>query len=233
MKKYPLIKPKSVGLDFDGVVAKHAGPGKFPLVGEEIAGAVETVNRLADMGHKIHINTVRDKEAFENAKRWCIDKKLKIYSYQVNPAQKRFSNSPKMYAHIYIDDASLGAPVHVDPISDRYYYDWIRAEDMLIAEGYLPIRSKDVIKYLLDPIGTPSHYLPTNEEWLELVTDDPYLREYGFQPDLLLKDLTTLIEEEWTSNEHFEDIVNYLTEYYNTFKIPNLKLRALMKSSKL
>ena len=43
----------------------------------------------------------------------------------INPTQKSWTDSPKVYANLYIDDAALGCPLTIDnDFSDRPYVDW-------------------------------------------------------------------------------------------------------------
>ena len=55
-----------------------------------------------------------------------------------NPAQERWSSSPKIYAHLYIDDAALGVPLKLNKkISDRYFVDWEKVENFLRENGII------------------------------------------------------------------------------------------------
>ena len=48
-----------------------------------------------------------------------------MFGINENPTQKRWTNSPKVYTHMYIDDAALGCPLKMDlNLSDRPFVDW-------------------------------------------------------------------------------------------------------------
>ena len=52
-----------------------------------------------------------------------------------NPTQHEWTSSPKVYGHIYIDDAALGAPLVTD-VDDKYI-DWKMAAAHLYYAGLL------------------------------------------------------------------------------------------------
>jgi hypothetical protein len=47
---------------------------------------------------------------------WFKDNEIPLLDVNQNPTQKAWSQSPKCYAHIFIDDAALGCPL----IEERY-----------------------------------------------------------------------------------------------------------------
>lgn len=56
----------------------------------------------------------------------------------VDFTQKRWTSSPKIFAHLYIDDAALGVPLKRDPqLSDRLYVDWEKVLNWLVISGML------------------------------------------------------------------------------------------------
>ena len=63
---------------------------------------------------------------------------IELYGANKNPTQKRWTNSPKVYAHLYIDDAALGCPLKMDlSISDRPFVDWEAVSRLLKDNGIL------------------------------------------------------------------------------------------------
>lgn len=61
----------------------------------------------------------------ENAKHWFEERGIILYGVNENPSQKQWTESPKVYAHLYIDDANLGVPLVKNSIaSNRPYVDW-------------------------------------------------------------------------------------------------------------
>lgn len=128
--------PKSlvIGLDFDGTCVTH----EFPKIGQDI-GAVPVLKELVAAGHKLILWTMRsDREALgpfgdysqgpkgdylSEAVAWFQGHEIPLYGIQHNPEQDSWTRSPKAYCNIYIDDASLGAPL-IYPEGGRPHIDW-------------------------------------------------------------------------------------------------------------
>jgi hypothetical protein len=55
-----------------------------------------------------------------------------LFGINENPTQKSWTASPKVYAHIYIDDAALGCPLTTDSFVTKPYVDWSEVEKQLI-----------------------------------------------------------------------------------------------------
>jgi len=115
-----------VGVDFDGTVVTHC----YPEIGKDI-GAVPVLKRIVNAGHKIVIFTMRSGKELQDVINWYKEREIPVYGVNENPTQKSWTSSPKAYCHIYIDDASLGAPVKMSHISDKVYIDYELAEHML------------------------------------------------------------------------------------------------------
>lgn len=125
-----------IAVDFDGTCVTH----DFPKVGKDI-GAVPVLKELVKAGHKLILFTMRsdgrDATIARNGKpmenpnpltdavNWFMDNNIDLYGIQRNPDQDSWTQSPKAYAHIYIDDAALGCPLKEDKsLSDRPFVDW-------------------------------------------------------------------------------------------------------------
>ena len=68
---------------------------------------------------------MRSGKTLEDAKHWFEERGIILYGVNENPSQKRWTESPKVYANLYIDDANLGTPLVKNSIaSDRPYIDW-------------------------------------------------------------------------------------------------------------
>lgn len=119
-QKWPTI----YGLDFDGTCVTH----QYPEIGVDI-GAVPVLKKIINKGDLIILNTVRSGKPLEDAVEWFKDNQIPLYGINENPAP-HFSDSPKVYAHIYIDDAALGAPL-IFPEVGRPYIDWKAVERLL------------------------------------------------------------------------------------------------------
>ena len=121
-----------IAIDFDGTIVTH----DYPRVGKPIPLAKEVINMLTNNGHLCFLWTMRDNETLEAAKKYCKDNGIMLCNYNMSPDQ--FSDSPKQYATIYIDDAALGCPLRYDSdMSRRPYVDWYRVAGMLTNSGLL------------------------------------------------------------------------------------------------
>lgn len=120
-----------VALDFDGTCVKH----KYPKIGEDI-GAIPVLKKLVDNGHKLILFTMRSNGTLDDAVKWFSDNEIPLYGIQTNPTQKNWTDSPKCYADLYVDDAALGVPL-VCPENGKPYIDWLRVEELLRQKGMI------------------------------------------------------------------------------------------------
>ena len=110
----------TIAIDFDGTCVTH----EYPEIGRDL-GATTTLKTLVDNGHKLILLTMRSGKTLENAKHWFEERGIILYGVNENPSQKRWTESPKVHANLYIDDANLGTPLIKNSIaSDRPYVDW-------------------------------------------------------------------------------------------------------------
>ena len=109
-----------IAIDFDGTCVEH----EYPNIGLDVDGAVETLRRLNNEGHRLILNTMRSGEKLEAAVRWFKERKIKLWSVNCNPEQSEWTSSPKVYADIYIDDAALGCPVRFIDGVRHHVVDW-------------------------------------------------------------------------------------------------------------
>lgn len=120
-------------VDFDGTCVAE----DFPYIGNDI-GAVPVLKELNKNGHKIILNTIRDKQYLQAAIRWFKDNGIELYGINSNPTQIKFSTSPKIYCDLYIDDRNLGCPLITDKtISDVPFVDWKTVRKNLVKLGYI------------------------------------------------------------------------------------------------
>lgn len=118
-----------IAVDFDGTCVSH----EYPKVGKDI-GAVTVLKALVEIGHKIILNTMRSGDELADAIQWFIDNDIPLFGVNENPTQKEWTSSPKVYAHIYIDDCAFGCPLKTDPaIGEKPFVDWIAVEKNLMA----------------------------------------------------------------------------------------------------
>lgn len=107
-----------IAVDFDGTIVEH----KYPKVGSPVPGAIHWMKKFQEAGAKLILWTMRDKEELEDAVKYCKENGVEFYGVNENPGQSSWTNSPKAYAKVYIDDAAFGCPlVETD---DRPMVDW-------------------------------------------------------------------------------------------------------------
>lgn len=122
-----------IAIDFDGTCVTH----DYPRIGKEI-GATEVLKRLIEAGHKLILNTMRSDKELQDAVNWFKKNGIELYGVNENPTQKRWTNSPKVYAHMYIDDAALGCPlINAPELSNRPFVDWDSIDRQLIQKGII------------------------------------------------------------------------------------------------
>lgn len=116
-----------IAIDFDGTVVTH----EYPKIGRSI-GAATILNELIANGHRLILYTMRSGEHLEEAIAWFKEEDIPLYGIQCNPTQKSWTDSPKCYAQLYIDDAALGCPtIFNSTVSSRPFVDWARVAALL------------------------------------------------------------------------------------------------------
>ena len=96
-----------IAIDFDGTCVDH----RYPDVGEDAPLAVQTMKELVADGHLLILWTMRSGRFLSDANDWFKHRGIPLFGSQRNPTQDSWTISPKCYAHVYIDDAALGAPM--------------------------------------------------------------------------------------------------------------------------
>jgi len=136
-----------IGIDFDGTCVTH----EFPKIGKSI-GAERVLRRLVDAGHKLILFTMRSDRPevssddptihavagnyLTDAVNWFKERNIPLWGVNENPEQKNWTDSPKPYCHIYIDDAALGVPL-LHSNNGRPFVCWDRVELILEKQGIL------------------------------------------------------------------------------------------------
>jgi hypothetical protein len=133
-----------INIDFDGTVVTH----DFPNIGKEI-GSVPVLKKLVQNGHKLILFTMRSHRPFlsftgnardtlDEAVDWFKQNDIPLFGINTNPEQKDWTDSPKSYAQLLIDDTALGCPIMVDKkLSPRPFVDWVKVEEMLIEQNLI------------------------------------------------------------------------------------------------
>lgn len=121
------MKNLIIAVDFDGTCVTH----EYPNVGKEI-GAAQVLKRITDAGHKIILFTMRSGKELQDAVNWFKQNDIPLFGINENPEQHTWTESPKPYAHMYIDDAAFGCPLLFnDEISSRGFVNWEVIESSL------------------------------------------------------------------------------------------------------
>ena len=137
-----------IGIDFDGTCVTH----EYPNIGRNIGSEV-VLRRLQDDGHRFILITMRDNDhegirTVDEALQWFKEKGINIWAVNNNPEQRHWTNSKKIYAHLYIDDQFLGCPLRVKP-GTRPFVDWMKVAQMLMEDGVLSSESyHDIVNEL-------------------------------------------------------------------------------------
>jgi hypothetical protein len=135
-------------IDFDGTCVTH----DFPKVGRDI-GAAPVLKRLVENGHNLILFTMRSDHKtlprstdpaiitkkgnyLTDAVNWFKGNEIPLYGIQANPTQRDWTESPKAYGQLYIDDAALGCPLVFNE-HGRPYVDWQAVENMLEHDGLI------------------------------------------------------------------------------------------------
>lgn len=131
----------TIAIDFDGTIVTH----EYPYVGKPLPLAKEVINMLGMNGHDIFLYTMRDGSELLDAIEYCEENRLGMVGYNESPQQ--FSESPKQYAQLYIDDAALGCPLKKDyTLSNRPFVDWYQVAVMLCEYGLITTEQLNSLK---------------------------------------------------------------------------------------
>jgi hydroxymethylpyrimidine pyrophosphatase-like HAD family hydrolase len=119
-------------IDFDGTIVKH----EFPEIGDPVPNALECMRKIIDNDHRIILYTMRSGQYLKDAVNYLEEHKIYLFGVNNNREQSMWTSSPKIYAHLYIDDAALGCPL-VYGEHKRPYVDWFKVEDYLIKNNII------------------------------------------------------------------------------------------------
>ncbi len=116
-----------IGIDFDGTCVTH----EYPIIGEDI-GAVPILKKLCENNHKLILFTMRGGIELKYALSWFEYNNIPLYGINENPNQKSWTDSPKAWCDLYIDDSFLFSPVKYDKnLSKNPFIDWDKVEERL------------------------------------------------------------------------------------------------------
>ena len=130
----------TVALDFDGSCVFH----RFPKVGREIDGCVETLRRWCDLYNVgLILDTMRSGKELEDAINWFKERSIPLFGIQKHPTQHTWTTSTKCHARWSIDDRNVGVPLKKDEFGIPYV-DWItlaREFEPVLKEAYQATKS--------------------------------------------------------------------------------------------
>lgn len=109
-----------IAVDFDGTIVDH----KYPDIGFPVPNAIEYLKKWQEDGAKIILFTMRSGAQLFEAVDYLKENGIRLYGQNANPSQARWTNSPKPYAHVYIDDAAAGVPLLHLRNFERPVVDW-------------------------------------------------------------------------------------------------------------
>lgn len=112
-------------LDVDGTVVKH----HYPDLGEDVPYCVEVLKKWTDNGVGIIIDTMRSGKELDDAVEWFKKKGIPIYGIGKEPNQHKWTDSPKAYGILSVDDRNLGVPL-ISEEGERPYVDWKKIDEV-------------------------------------------------------------------------------------------------------
>jgi len=119
----------TVAVDFDGTCVTH----EYPRIGRAV-GAEPVLDELVKQGARLILWTMRSGQELADAVCWFEERNIPLWGINENPEQKTWTESPKAYAQLYIDDAALGAPLCPGQDGEPPHVDWNRVRDLIFAE---------------------------------------------------------------------------------------------------
>jgi hypothetical protein len=133
-KEQDEMKKAIFAIDFDGTIVEH----EYPALGAPNPGAVEVLRELMEKGYRLILFTMRSGTALDEAIRYCNQNKVDFWAVNQNPEQAGWTDSNKVYANVYIDDAALGVPlVQGNNAGSRARVDWAGVRRILVDWGVL------------------------------------------------------------------------------------------------
>lgn len=124
----------TIAVDFDGTIVEHC----YPDIGAPCPGAFEWLRELKRCGVKLILYTMRsdtskDGPTLTQAVEFCRTHGIEFDHVNENPSQKTWTTSPKVYAHLYIDDAAVGVPLApARRAGGRPYVNWAALGPILL-----------------------------------------------------------------------------------------------------
>lgn len=101
-----------IAIDFDGTIAEHSTEGDMSI-GPEVFGAIDAIKTLQRQGHTLILWTCREGKWLDTAVQWLVERDIifnrvneNVHSLTDNQGTTVWPR--KVFAHIYVDDRSVG-----------------------------------------------------------------------------------------------------------------------------
>jgi hypothetical protein len=139
-------------VDFDGTCTTHS----YPFIGKDI-GAVPVLKELVKLGHRLIIWTMRDGRHLQESVDWYASHGIEVFGVNRNPEQN-WTESPKAYAQIYIDDAALPLSLmyHDPEFHPRPFVNWNAVVGDLHSRGIFDDETADRLIDKIDFSSKPA-----------------------------------------------------------------------------
>lgn len=130
-----------IAVDFDGTCVDH----RYPWCGPDVPDAVPVMREIQRY-HKIILLTMRGRlerdpdtglYTLDTAIRWFAARDLKLFDVNKNPTQAMWTDSGKVHAHVYVDDAAIGCPLKTFTGFHQPVVDWLAVRQDLVARELL------------------------------------------------------------------------------------------------
>jgi hypothetical protein len=98
--------PMIIAVDFDGTCVTE----RYPEMGDDLPGAVQTLKALVMREHKLILWTCREGQKLEAAVQWFTDREIPLAGINKTPLKDDFraEGGCKVFANLYIDDKAFG-----------------------------------------------------------------------------------------------------------------------------
>ncbi len=96
----------TIAVDFDGTIVEH----KYPVIGDEMLFAFDTLRALQKKGHKLILWTFREGRLLDEAVAFCASNGILFYAVNKSYPEEELEDgiSRKINADIFIDDRNVG-----------------------------------------------------------------------------------------------------------------------------
>ena len=116
-------------VDFDGTICTHES---IDEIGAPVPHALDVLRECRNKGDKLILWTMRSGRSLRNAAEYLEQNEIGLWGVNQNPTQYQWTQSPKAYGHLYIDDMAAGCPLLYDhDLSDVPFVDWLLIRDLI------------------------------------------------------------------------------------------------------